>query len=165
VTGIIFILGLPLVQSYNKKSLKSITMPKVTVGAVLTRRFGNDMRLLLTKRNVEPFKGYWCIPGGHIEQNEDAVAAAVREVKEETNLDFTPRFLSYLDEIFPEQNTHNVVLVFQGEASGETKAEPAEVTEIEWFPIADALRMDLAFRHHEAVQLFAELWNKRPDSV
>jgi 8-oxo-dGTP diphosphatase len=93
-------------------------MPKVTVGAILTRRSGNDVHILLTKRNVEPFKGFWCIPGGHIEQNEDAVTAVKREVKEETNLDFTPRFLSYLDEIFLERNTHNVVLIFQGEASG-----------------------------------------------
>ena len=137
-------------------------MPKVTVGAVLTRYFGNELRLLLTKRNVEPFKGYWCIPGGHIEQDEDAVTAVVREVKEETNLDFVPRFLSYLDEIFPERNTHNVVLLFQGEAAGEAKAEPAEVTDMEWFPVAEALKMDLAFRHHEAIQLFAE-HQKRSD--
>jgi 8-oxo-dGTP diphosphatase len=131
-------------------------MPKATVGAVLTRGFGDDNHILLTKRNVEPFKGYWCIPGGHIEQNEDAVTAVIREVKEETNLDFTPRFLSYLDEIFPERNTHNVVLIFHGDASGDVQAEPAEVTETGWFPIADALKMDLAFLHHEAVQLFAD---------
>ena len=138
-------------------------MPKVTVGAVLTRYAGDNVSLLLTKRNVEPFKGYWCIPGGHIEPYEDAVAAVIREVKEETNLDFLPRFLSYLDEIFPERNTHNVVLIFQGEANGEAKAEPAEVTEMEWFPIADALKMDLAFRHHEAVQLFAD-WLRQRDN-
>jgi 8-oxo-dGTP diphosphatase len=130
-------------------------MPKVTVGAVLTRLFGDELRVLLTKRNVEPFKGFWCIPGGHIEQDEDAITAVMREVNEETNLEFTPRFLSYLDEIFPERNTHNVVLIFHGEASGEVEAEPAEVTEAGWFSIADALKMDLAFRHHEAVQLFA----------
>jgi len=132
-------------------------MPKVTVGAVLTRQTGNDVSILLTKRNVEPFKGYWCIPGGHIEQNEDAITAVIREVKEETNLGFTPRFLSYLDEIYPERNTHNVVLIFHGEASGEPKAEPAEVSEMGWFPLADALKMNLAFRHHEALQLFAKM--------
>jgi 8-oxo-dGTP diphosphatase len=137
-------------------------MPKVTVGAVLTRYFGDELRLLLTKRNVEPFKGYWCIPGGHIERDEDAITAVIREVKEETNLDIMPRFLSYLDEIFPERNTHNVVLLFQGEASGEAKAEPAEVTEMGWFTVADALKMELAFRHREAIQLFAD-WQQRSD--
>jgi 8-oxo-dGTP diphosphatase len=138
-------------------------MPKVTVGAVLTRRIGKEISILLTKRNVEPFKGYWCIPGGHIEPDEDAVTAVIREVKEETNMDIVPRFLSYLDEIFPERNTHNVVLVFQGEASGEAKPEPAEVTEIKWFPIAVALKMELAFRHHEAVGFFAEWLRQRDD--
>ena len=155
-------MNIPLYQRYKKIYPKSIIMPKVTVGALLTRYFGDEPRILLTKRNVEPFKGYWCIPGGHIEQDEDAVNAVIREVKEETNLDFVPRFLSYLDEIFPERNTHNVVLLFQGEASGEAKAEPAEVTEMEWFPVADALKMDLAFRHHEALELFAD-WKQRSD--
>jgi 8-oxo-dGTP diphosphatase len=131
-------------------------MPKVTVGAVLTRGTRDNLSILLTKRNVQPFKGYWCIPGGHIEQDEDALSAVIREVKEETNLDFSPRFLSYFDEIFPDQDTHNVVLIFHGEASGEAKAEPHEVTEMGWFTLADALKMDLAFRHREAVQLFAD---------
>ncbi|MBN1414895.1 MAG: NUDIX hydrolase [Bacteroidales bacterium] len=132
-------------------------MPRVTVGAVLTRKINNETNILLTKRNVEPFKDYWCIPGGHIEENEDAVTAVIREVKEETNLDFKPEFFAYLDEIYPERGVHNVVLLFHGEAANEAKGSPAEVADIGWFSIAEVLKMDLAFRHNEAVKLFVDL--------
>jgi 8-oxo-dGTP diphosphatase len=132
-------------------------MPKATVGAILTSASEDGIMILLTRRNIEPFKGYWCIPGGHIEQDEDAVSAVIREVKEETNLDFEPAFLTYLDEIFPERRTHNVVLLFHGPASGNAKADPGEVTDIRWFPVKEVLNMDLAFRHGEAVRIYTEM--------
>lgn len=44
-------------------------------------------KILLQKRNVEPFKGCWHIIGGHIEENETLQEALKREFKEETNLD------------------------------------------------------------------------------
>ena len=43
-------------------------------------------RLLLVKRAVEPGKGLWGLPGGFIELNETPDQAAIRELKEETNL-------------------------------------------------------------------------------
>ena len=29
-----------------------------------------DGKILLLKRNVEPFKGFWHVVGGHVEENE-----------------------------------------------------------------------------------------------
>lgn len=46
-------------------------------------------KLLLLKRSVEPFKGFWHIVGGHVEENETLKDALRREFKEETNLDIT----------------------------------------------------------------------------
>ena len=46
-----------------------------------------DGRVLLVKRNVEPFKGFWHVVGGQVEDNETLEKALVREFKEETNLD------------------------------------------------------------------------------
>jgi ADP-ribose pyrophosphatase YjhB (NUDIX family) len=43
-------------------------------------------RLLLVKRSVEPKIGHWCLPGGFIEIGELPEKAALRELKEETNL-------------------------------------------------------------------------------
>jgi len=42
--------------------------------------------ILLVKRNVEPYIGSWCLPGGFIELEETSEEAALRELKEETGL-------------------------------------------------------------------------------
>jgi len=46
-----------------------------------------DGCVLLVKRKFEPRVGMWTLPAGFMEVDEDAVACAVRETKEETNLD------------------------------------------------------------------------------
>jgi 8-oxo-dGTP diphosphatase len=46
-----------------------------------------DRKILLLKRGTEPFKGYWHLVGGHVEENESLKKALIREFKEETNLD------------------------------------------------------------------------------
>lgn len=46
-----------------------------------------ENKLLLVKRAVEPGKGLWGLPGGFIELNETPDEGAIRELKEETNLD------------------------------------------------------------------------------
>lgn len=43
--------------------------------------------VLLVKRAKAPAAGFWSFPGGHICAGEDAQAAALREVLEETGLD------------------------------------------------------------------------------
>ncbi len=42
--------------------------------------------VLLGKRKNFPGKGYWCIPGGHVNANETAQQAALRELREETSI-------------------------------------------------------------------------------
>jgi len=46
-----------------------------------------DDKILLMKRNVEPFIGYWHVIGGHVGENENLKDALHREYLEETNLD------------------------------------------------------------------------------
>jgi len=130
-------------------------MPKTTVGAIIVRRAGSSTEVLLTRRNVEPFKGMWCIPGGHVEQYEDAVTAVIREAREETNLEFRPVFLTYLDEIYAEREVHNVVLLFYGEAENdELIMQPEEGSEAGWFELSDAVNKPLAFEHNKALEIF-----------
>ncbi len=40
------------------------------------------------------FPGFWIGPGGHIEAGEDALSAAIREVKEETGVSLQPNNVS-----------------------------------------------------------------------
>ena len=114
---------------------------KCTVGALIAK--GN--KILLTKRNIEPFKGYWCLPGGHIDFGEDVITAVKREVKEETNLDFKPKFFSFYNEIIKEIGWHAVVLVFTGKAVGKLKKDMCEVKEIKWFSFDEIKNLSIAF--------------------
>ncbi|MEN9936180.1 MAG: hypothetical protein RLZZ387_2759 [Chloroflexota bacterium] len=132
------------------------SMPKTTVAAIITRHDGSDEQVLLTRRAGEPFRGQWCLPGGHFDEYEPAVDAVAREVREETGLAFAPTFFRYFDEIIPEMQIHAVVLAFHGAAEGELVAQEEEVQEVEWFSLAEARAMPLAFRHAEIVAAFAD---------
>ena len=124
-------------------------MPIATVAAIIKNDEG---KILLTRRNVEPFKGQWCLPGGHIDQNENVKDAAVREAKEETGLDFEAEFFGYADEIIPEYNWHAVVIVFVGKGKGELAAQEGEVTDIAWCSLNEARSLPLAFEHNRILE-------------
>lgn len=53
--------------------------PKIVVGCIPT--YGDQV--LLCKRNIEPRKGYWNVPGGYMENGETLEEGAAREVWEE----------------------------------------------------------------------------------
>ena len=123
---------------------------RATIGAIIER----NGKVLLVKRNTEPFKEYWCLPGGHIDFGETAEQAVIREVKEETGLTITPKFLSYRDEIYPDINWHGEVLIFYGKAEGNEDIDGKEISGIRWFDINKALDMKLAFEHEKTLQIY-----------
>lgn len=56
--------------------------------------------VLMVKRGHCPGLGLWALPGGHVNPNETSFEAAIRELKEETNLKIPKKVLmgSYADE-------------------------------------------------------------------
>jgi 8-oxo-dGTP diphosphatase len=132
-------------------------MTKATVAAIITPDDDNREIILLTKRNVPPFQGQWCLPGGHIDDYETAEEAVVREVREETGLLFaSPVFLHYFNEVFPEHHFHAVALAFYGRGVGSIKLMEDEVEEIAWVPLDEALTRPLAFNHLQIIQHYAK---------
>ena len=64
--------------------------PAVTVDVVVLSFPGEELEVLLIRRRHDPFAGMWALPGGFVEEDEDLVTAAARELEEETKLSGAP---------------------------------------------------------------------------
>src|SRR5262252_3158541 len=60
--------------------------PAVTVDACIFTMRADDLAVLLIRRNSNPFKGLWALPGGFVDKNESLERAAARELEEETGI-------------------------------------------------------------------------------
>src|SRR5579884_3519432 len=93
-------------------------------------------KLLLGRRNMEPGKGLWSFFGGYVDRGEKIEEAAIREVKEETNLDVQ---LEGLLGIYSERGDPHILIVYQASVSNDqvnTMAGQAEeVSELAFFPL------------------------------
>lgn len=99
--------------------------------ALLVRDEAN--RILLGKRNKEPLRGSWVIPGGKIHAFESIAEAAVRELQEETGLlvEVGDHFNVY--EIINPPNEHRIVIYSWGRVvGGEAKASD-DISELKFF--------------------------------
>lgn len=106
-------------------------------GAVVYKKEKDKLYIL-----IEEMKGgHFSIPKGHVEDNETEVETALREIKEETNLDVA------LDSNFrevvsysPYQNCIKDVVFFVAEAKTfDTKEQLIEVSKIYWLEPYDAI--------------------------
>lgn len=68
--------------------------PALTVDAVVFGLDDENLKILLIRRGLEPFKDRWALPGGFVQVGESPDAAAARELDEETAL--TPRVLTQI---------------------------------------------------------------------
>lgn len=78
--------------------------PKGAITAIIF----NDNKLLMLKRNEEPFNGRWDLPGGYMNATETPEGAMGREIKEEMNCEADLTFIKvfpgngyWKDEKFP----------------------------------------------------------------
>jgi 8-oxo-dGTP diphosphatase len=83
---------------------------KVAVDAVVFGYTSKEgLSLLLIKRDVEPFKNTWALPGGLILDNESIEEAVERELKEETGV-----AINYLEQLYsfgePDRDPRNRVI-------------------------------------------------------
>ena len=60
--------------------------PALTVDAVLFGLDTTDLKILLIRRGLEPFKGKWSLPGGFVRIGESPDDSVARELAEETGV-------------------------------------------------------------------------------
>lgn len=112
--------------------------------SVIVRR---DDRILLVKRDKDPFKGAWSLPGGSQEPGETLKACAHRELLEETDLHADQlEFLVVRDRMGHDHDgklTHHFVLAtfycetFTGEAVAGDDA-----SDLGWFTIEESRELE-----------------------
>lgn len=99
-----------------------------------------DGKVLMQQRQGSHGAGTWSTPGGHLEFGESFEDTAIREVKEETNLNITNiRFGAVTNDIFTKENKHYVTIWMLSDwQSGELKnMEPNKCTEQRWCTFED----------------------------
>ena len=85
--------------------------------------------------------GHWDFPKGHVEKGETEVQTAIREVKEETNIDVEVNDkYRYTVEYSPKENVIKEVVYFLAKnISDDKEAQLEEVSEVQWFDFEEAL--------------------------
>lgn len=94
--------------------------------------------ILLVHHNV----GHWDFPKGHMEVGETEIETAIREVKEETNIDVeVNEKYRYTTEYSPKEDVMKEVVYFLAKNVNNNKeAQLEEVSEVRWFNFDEAIK-------------------------
>lgn len=126
--------------------------PAVTADCLVFARTDEGMKLLLIQRKNEPCKGKWAFPGGFMDIDETTVAAARRELKEETGLVVGELHRVGIFDAVDRDPRERIITV----AYYTILDKPAEVSgwddaaQAKWFSLTEL--PDLAFDHKEILQ-------------
>ena len=119
-----------------------------------------EKRIYLVKRKYDPFKGFWALPGGHVDAKETFRDAALRELQEETGgVPKDCEYLMTLDDPNRDPRGHYVSQVFHGENSEETPLTAADdASDLRSFTWEEVLEIDntdgIAFDHFSVIEKF-----------
>lgn len=120
--------------------------PKVAAGTLFTL----DGGIVLVRRAISPAYGKWVFPGGFVDKGERVEAAAVRETKEEVNVDVE---IDRLLNVYSYEDSGVVIIAFAAHVVGGELAAKDEALDAKVFPPARIPWEDLAFRSaHDAIK-------------
>jgi len=137
---------------------------EITVDTVIFTIQNDKLKVLLVKRANEPFKGKWTLPGGYVKLSETLDDAALRVLKEKTNIQNL-----YLEQLYTFGNplrhpSARVITVayFALIRSDDIKLsfdKNSEVTQVEWHGVYNL--PPLAFDHKEIIEYAVKRMRER----
>ena len=113
----------------------------------------NGDGLLLVRRDIEPMLGRWSFPSGYVDRGEMVEQAAIREVREETNLDVE---ITGLVGLFSSNGYPVALAAFFARVIGGCLIAGPETQDVRFFPINDLPDLPFPLDY----QIF-DAWNKR----
>ena len=128
--------------------------PSVATDCVIFGFDGKKLKVLLIERTLEPFKGCWALPGGFLRENDKtAEDCALRELKEETNLDVSHDRLWQLG-MFSEENrdprNRVISLAYYALVTPSDVVGGDDAAKAQWFDIDNI--PPLAFDHAQIIE-------------
>ena len=108
-------------------------------GAIIYKYIENELYILLLKHN----QNHWSYPKGHVERLETEIETALREVKEETNLDveINSDFREVITYSPSENVLKDVVYFLATPKSNKIIPQTSEIAEIKWLKSEEALNL------------------------
>jgi ADP-ribose pyrophosphatase YjhB (NUDIX family) len=103
-----------------------------------------DGKVLLVRRAVDPKQGWWCIPSGFVEYDEEPEEAARRECKEETGLDVRLTGLFDVYHYRSDFRGSGILIVYRAEVVGGELQPGDDASEARFFG-PDQLPQEIAF--------------------
>lgn len=121
----------------------------------------NNGKILLVKRAASlPEGGKWGLVGGYVERDETLLAAASREIREETGYAIEKlQFLTIVDtpDRSNDMGRQNISFVCVGEVGKKVGDSDWEVTEQRWFDLSSLPPENtVAFDHYQIITLYKE---------
>lgn len=130
--------------------MEKYKIPSLTTDIFITNENNN---FILIKRKNNPYKNYWALPGGFVEYGETVENAAVREAKEETNIDVElTHLLNVYSNPHRDPRGHTVTVVFIAKGNLNSMKAASDAIEIGIFSGDDMKSIDLAFDHEKILK-------------
>lgn len=136
-------------------NFKETKTHEVTVDVVIMTIVKDELKVLLVKRVNEPFKGRWSIPGGFIRLSENLDDAALRVLKEKTNVQniYLEQLYTFGDPLrYPNSRviTCAYFALLRAEDIELQIKNKEEVSEVQWHSVSNL--PPLAFDHKEIIE-------------
>lgn len=127
--------------------------PVPAAGVVIEK----DGKILLVKRKFEPYKGDWCLPAGFMEYDESPEQCAIRETKEELNVDVELKGLYGVYSGKDDPRTHAVLVMYRAKITGGELKPGDDAEEIQYFA-KNEIPSNIAFlAHRQIIREFFEI--------
>ena len=136
--------------------------PMLTADSVVLAESNGKLSVLLVRRKHQPYSGFWALPGGFVNPDEQALDAAQRELAEETGLKQVKlKPIGFFDTPGRDPRGWVVSVVHLGFVSAaKLKQLQAgdDAAQVAFYPLRT--RIKLAFDHADIIRYAARWWKK-----